>query len=233
MQEPRSEITTADPEQFLHELAELPHLPQLSAETLRTLHEQMSEEQILRYYSILGDHTSSSGSIALSPEQIIRPKNLYHASTAGDIAEFEPRERSKRSEAEPALVFGSPSQVVSSIFLVPTNDSFVKSGSYDHGRSWVYIVGDEERFRELDHGGYIYQLPESTFQVDPNLGLGLFEWTSAEPVKPQEAKHYTSGLQTMLDFGVKVYMVDQATFTRLHTENNDIEILKTLTPLSR
>jgi hypothetical protein len=227
------DIDTSSPEGFLRTLAEVSQLPRLEADTIARLREQMSQEQIVEYYTLLGNfYDERTGKLEIDPAQIMRPKALFHASQNNEIEEFEPREEKKRSADEPAQVFGTPSEAVSSMFLVPADDRFTKSGSYDNGKTWTFIIGDWENFKALDKGGWIYTLPEETFGVDPNTGLELFEWTSQVAVKPKTKKYFSSGLAAMQEYGVKVYVVDKDTFARFRSNEDDKKILETLKPLS-
>jgi hypothetical protein len=224
-------IDTSNPENFLRALAGASYLPALESNAAANLREQMSQEQIVAYYTLLESFKDpETGDLNLEAHTIIRPKALFHASSRGNITEFEPREERKRSAEEPAQVFGSPSEAVSSMFLVPADDRFIKSGSYDNAKTWTYIIGDWENFKAMDKGGYIYTLPPETFGADPNKGLGLFEWTSQSPVKPKAKKYFSSGLSAMREYGVKVYVVDQETFARFKLEQDDIKILESFEP---
>ncbi len=226
-------VETSNPESFLKTLGNASQLPKLDTGTIASLREQMSQEQIVEYYTILENFTNEEiGKLEIEPNQIIRPKALFHASQNGEIEEFQPREEKKRSADEPAQVFGSPSETVSSMFLVPADDRFIKSGSYDNGITWTFIIGDYENFKAMDKGGWIYTLPEETFNVDPNKGLGLFEWTSQKSVKPRSKKYFASGLVAMQELGVKVYVVDKETFARFLASEDQKTLLATLKPMA-
>ena len=226
-------IATSSPENFLRTMGKMERIPDLNAADAERLREEMSQQQIVEYYTFLENlRHPGTGLLDLHSHSLIRPKILFHASQKGQIKEFEPREEKKRSADEPAQIFSSPSETVSSMFLVPTNNEFIKSGSYDHGETWVYIIGDWENFKTMDKGGYIYTLPTETFGVDPNKGLGLFEWTSQQNVKPTAKKYFSSGLAAMREYGVKIYVVNQEIFSRFKLEENDIKILEALKPYS-
>lgn len=227
-------IDTSTPEAFLAGLREALVVPHLDSATVARLGEEMSVEQIAEYYSILSNFINEENEkLEIDHDQIIRPKVLFHASTSGDIEEFEPRQEKVRDASEPPQVFAAPSPVVSSLFMLPTDDTFVKSGSYDNGKTWVFIIGDMENFKTMDKGGWIYTLPAQSFDVDPDKNLGLFEWTSKIPVKPQSKKFYPSALQAMFAMGVKMYVVDKKTFARFKEENDDKKILSELQPLTQ
>lgn len=161
-----------------------------------------------------------------------KPRVLYHASRAGDIAEFEPRADKSRDEHEGPRVFAAPSRAIASLFLVDTDGSWVSSGTLEDIP--FIVISDEERFRLLDQGAYMYELSSDTFETDPEKGLQENEWTSSESVAPIDKQFIPSAVEYMLEQGVLVYFVDQETWIALQESGaGEEEFLKALTPLSR
>ncbi|MEY2665290.1 MAG: hypothetical protein RLZZ480_395 [Candidatus Parcubacteria bacterium] len=142
-----------------------------------------------------------------------KPRILYHASRNRDISLFTPRAEKQRDENEGPQIFATPSKAMASVFLVETDDSWVESGSQD-GVPFI-IISDKERFESLDSGGTIYALPSDTFDTDLEKGLRELEYTSEEPVEPIDSEEYASGLEAMLQLGVKVCFVDKETFEQI------------------
>lgn len=159
-----------------------------------------------------------------------KPPVLFHASSNTNIEVFEPRSNKVRDAKEGPKVFATPSRALASVFLIETDDSWVGSGVAD-GVPYI-IISDEERFKKLDKGGAIYSLPNATFENDPNKGLGKFEWTSAEPVKPVLKETITSALNDMLHHGVKVYFVDKDTYLKYKEVVDPADIIHTLAPFN-
>lgn len=143
-----------------------------------------------------------------------KPSVLFHASPNGNIDTFEPRAEKTRDEAEGPRVFATPSKALATMFLVDTDDSWVKSGTIS-GRPYI-IISDPERFRQLDQGSYIYHLPSDSFETDLDKGLREFEYTSTEAVQPIEKEYFPSALNAMVDHGVKVCFADQATWQAIN-----------------
>jgi len=208
----------------------LPELNKLDRERLST---EMTQEQILSYYALVNNIKDDKKREAILEEWIPRPKQLYHVSSEANIEAFEPRAIKKRHPDEPAQIFGTPSEAAASMFFV--DKEYVESGSYDGGKTWTVIIGDEEKFRQQDKGGYMYTLPPENFDVNPDRGLGLYEWTSKEKVTPTNKRHLDSGLRAMLDMGVKVYIADKETFNRFKKEPSEdhIKILEQLKPITK
>lgn len=146
---------------------------------------------------------------------------LYHASSNRDIKIFEPRQESVRDPNEGPVVFATPDPAYASCFIVKCNDSWSKLGRWGSGNGvfgpWVMVVADMERFESLDRGGKIYELPNETFETDPERGSGLAEWVSKAPVKPlPNSMIYESGFEAMIDHKVQVFFADQNTIDRMH-----------------
>ncbi len=159
-----------------------------------------------------------------------KPPVLFHASRNSNIEVFEPRQESFRDKDEGPLVFATPSRAMASIFLVEADDSWVGSGAIN-GEPYI-VISDEARYRSLDKGGVIYQLPSDTFENNPEKGLKKLEWTSKQAVVPIGKEIITSALDDMLTHGVKVYFVDNNTFQKLAEAGGPEKpgIIKNLTP---
>lgn len=158
-----------------------------------------------------------------------KPSVLYHASRNAEIDVFEPSIGKRRDELEGAQIFATPSKAMTTIFLVETDDSWTQSGSMD-GTPFM-VISDKERFSQLDTGGYIYSLPSDSFDTNLEKGLRELEYTSTEPVTPNEREFVPSALQAMLENGVNVYFVDKETWHAMQESDDDGEsILKSLAP---
>lgn len=159
-------------------------------------------------------------------DEIEKPAILYHASLVKNLDQLNPDNKTTRDENEGKVIFAGANLAEVSRFLVPTDDSWTLIATYNNIPTM--IIRDEHRFRELDKGGTIYQLPSDTFAINnpdhPN------EWTSSEPVKPLDEKiEVESALDMMIDNGVQVYFVDDATFERIkEVEDKGYIILNTL-----
>lgn len=228
--EPGEQLT---PERLIEYVRKEEALPTLDQSELQRLNDSMTQEEIIELHTTLNELDNRQRRQELLDQWIPRPKILYHRSRSGDVKTFQPRDVYKRHPDDPPLVYGGTSEAVAAMMLAPGGDSLSRSGSWDSHRTWTLIYPDTEEFRQADTGGYIYELPPDGFECDPNLGLGLAEWTSTKPVKPLgKPKHYATSIEAMLEHGVKVYPVDQATFNRFRAGNEDeVELLKTLTPL--
>lgn len=159
-----------------------------------------------------------------------KPSVLYHASSDLAVETFLPRSRKVRDPNEGPRIFATPSRAIASLFLVDSDDSWVQSGTRD-GIPEI-IISDEKRYRDLDKGGVVYQLPSDTFETDPDKGLGQNEWTSTEPVKPVDAEFVPSAIEDMLKNGVHVYFVDAEIWAAINQSPDHGEsIINTLTPL--
>lgn len=162
-----------------------------------------------------------------------KPQILFHASSDSNIAAFQPRIGKRRDENEGAQVFATPSKALSTMFIVPTNDSWTQTGSID-GEPYI-VISDKERFESLDNGGSIYLLPSDSFDTDLEKGLGELEYTSTQTVEPISSEFYPSGLQAMVEQGVLVFFVNQETFAAFSAAPADQikDFLMLLTPLSK
>ena len=153
------------------------------------------------------------------------PKILYHGSSNPNLEEIKPNP-STRDPKEGKVVFGAKDLAFATMFLVPNDDTWTAKGRFLD--KYFIIISDEKRFRELDKGGAIYAIPGDKFQCDLEKGLGRYEWTTKEPVKPIKDKTiiYKSALDAMIENGVEVYFVNKKTFEdikNIKKEANELE----------
>lgn len=163
-------------------------------------------------------------------EQKEKPSVLYIAAQTSGLQELTPGEGRNRGEDEGAVIFATPNKELASIFLVEDhNDNWMQIG-YFSGVPYVAICMSKDEFLERDHGGTMYEVPSDTFNFDPNLGMGDKEWTSREPVRPISETNFPSALDAMIENGVNVYFVDQATFDAMNNaDDHGFSILLSLT----
>ncbi|MDO8686790.1 MAG: hypothetical protein Q7K11_01095 [Candidatus Berkelbacteria bacterium] len=146
-----------------------------------------------------------------SPEKKERPPFLYHGSQHKGLEEVEPRKKTSRDPEEGELVFATQDLAIATIFMTKAHRS---SGAFGDV-TYVSIIEPREGFIKNDNGGHIYVLPSDTFICDPNKGLGVYEWTSKEKVKPVRKIEYLSTLDAMIENGVQVYFIDEETFEKI------------------
>lgn len=160
-------------------------------------------------------------------EKLEKPPVLYHASAATDIKEVIPQRKTARRDDEGPVVFGAKDLAFATMFIVRADDSWTLKGI--HGGVYYTVISDEERFRNLDKGGPVYELPNDSFECDRNIGMREYEWQSKDPVKPLAEKNYPSGLGAMIENGVQVYFVDKDTLEKIReTKWKNLEILRGL-----
>lgn len=149
-----------------------------------------------------------------SPEKKEKPEFFYHGSPH-IIEELEPRTKPHREKEEGNLVFATSEIADAVMFLYKTalTGHFLVDGKKV---AYAVIVEDREEFLKKDKGGHIHILPGDTFEPSPHKGMSN-EWVSKEGVKPSEVLEYDSALNTMLEFSVQVYFVDEATLQQIRT----------------
>ena len=149
-----------------------------------------------------------------------KPEVLYHASRTSGIKEFVPNRGNYRDEDEGAVIFSTPNKALASAFLVEGHgDHWMQIGFYGD-IPVVVINADREEFIKNDKGGVMYAFPSTTFDYNPNKGMGDKEWTSRESVKPLSEVQYPSALNAMMENGVQVYFVDKKNFNEINNSDN-------------
>jgi hypothetical protein len=157
-----------------------------------------------------------------------KPEKLYHASSNRSIEKFVPRSQKVRDAREDPRIFATSDKGMSTVCMVGTDDSWTHSGAID-GVPYI-IISDKERFTQLDKGGAIYHLPNSTFENDPEKGLRELEWTSKVSVNPIGKEEHESALDAMVNHCVQVYFVDAETFSRINSAHDGgLSTLRSLT----
>jgi len=146
-----------------------------------------------------------------SPERKEKPPFLYHGSPHKDIEAIEPRKETHRDPEEGELVFATQDLAMATIFMTKACRG---SGAFGEVL-YAYIIESREEFIKNDNGGHIYVLPSDTFACDPNKGLGVYEWTSKEKVKPVKKIEFPSTLDAMIENGVQVYFIDEETHKKI------------------
>ncbi len=155
-----------------------------------------------------------------------KPSILYHASSNRDIEIFEPRNEHVRDASEGPVVFATPYIESAACFIVKTDDSWTQKSAFNDVQTM--IISDKKRFRDIDKGGAIYELPSDNF-VNEIRGGASDEWTSRESIKPIDKIVFDSGREAMLKYGVQVYFVDKSTFKKItNADDHGISILRTL-----
>jgi hypothetical protein len=134
-------------------------------------------------------------------------KNFYHGSPNSDLEELEPRPVSFLEDKQ-ELLFACPDIAGATLFLTRIYDDISKKG-YSHDGYYI-VIGDKEKFLEMDKGGTVYVLPDASFTTDERF-WGR-EWGSKEKLKPIHKIHFGSSLRAMIENGVKVYFTDPETF---------------------
>jgi hypothetical protein len=162
-----------------------------------------------------------------------KPKVVYHGSANLGIEEVEPRAKRIRDNAEGRVVFAAESKAFASTFLGPRFDDRLSSrGSYNG--VYYILIADEEKYRQEDGGGVIYELPGDKFEHDANKGMKT-EWLTKEPVVPIGQQRYDSAVVAMIENGVQVYFADKETLDRLNVAikeapDHGLSVLKNLKP---
>lgn len=143
---------------------------------------------------------------------------LFYGSMHNEIEVLEPQSKNIRDKNEGPVIFATPSIKLASSFLFRWDDSWVHccvstNNLPKNEYRVIMVISDKERFLESDKGGSIYLLPSKNFEFDPLKGLGKYEYTSKEHVKPFAKLYFSSAMEAMKNFGVEVYFVSKKQFS--------------------
>lgn len=147
----------------------------------------------------------------------MKPKVLYHGSPNIDIDVLEPREESPGHAVPGKYVFASQHKELAAMFLAPKVAPMQIS---QFGEEYILIANcTEQAYKNADKGGTIYALPAATFQKGAT-DMPDVEWFSSKPVRSSNKETYTSSLDAMHKCNVRVYFVDDATYTAVQTADD-------------
>ena len=182
------------------------------------------EEQRTQYKSINPITFFKSKNIKiLTPKNdtFIKPKLMFHASTNRNIEIFQPRATHVRDRKEGPVIFATPHIGFASMWLAGWHGKWVNSGSFDRG-PFYFVCSNKEKFINEDNGGAIYVLDANKFYYDleKNASSSLTEWVCKEEIEPLYKLEFESALETMINFGVQVFFVDQKTFDKIRTSDD-------------
>ena len=74
------------------------------------------------------------------------------------------------------------------------------------------VISDKSRFIKTDSDGAIYLLPINKFQFDKDKGLGRYECVNKEKIIPYTKLEFSSALEAMKKFGVKICFATKEQF---------------------
>ena len=175
------------------------------------------------------EHFELKQEVLYARETWIKPKVLFHGSVNRTIDEFKPRSIGVRHPKEGSVIFATPHIEYAATFMKPSHwsDVLCKIGSFGDGPIY-FICSNKEKFLKEDRGGAIYCLPSESFYFDlyfdkiskkqwltmknhEDFGP-LRDWVSKKAVKPLFKFEFASTFKTMIDLGVQVFFVDDATW---------------------
>jgi len=160
---------------------------------------------------------------------------VYHGSPNKNLTILDPLAESIRDPKNRMVVFATSSIQVASCYLFKWDNSWVQQlvlwKNNELTKFEVYmVISDYKRFKNVDAGGAIYFLPAKNFNFNhsnnyDNNGLGIYESTSSETIIPFTKMYFSSAMDAMKTFKVKVYFINKHQFklyTRLSiTEKNN------------
>ena len=152
---------------------------------------------------------------------------LYHASPRQGLHVLKPYGVSKRDPDDPPRVYAARKEVVASMFMMrDMNDDWSKKGSWDRGKTWWAIIGDENRFRYIEkEGGSIYSVSEEGFFHDL-IGLGRNELYIMSDVQVVKEEQWESALDAMLHYGVNVLFVSKQVFLEIRRPDDQWALIE-------
>lgn len=139
---------------------------------------------------------------------------LYHGSSNKNINILFPV---KDNVEEEPVVFATQSLKLASCFMIKWNDSWANltiSRDYIDQSKFdvIFVISDKLKFYEEDQGGSICVVPSHNFKFDRNKGLGVYEWTNPNCVKPLLQFDFDLALEAMKTLGVKVRFINSEQF---------------------
>ena len=155
-----------------------------------------------------------------------KPEKLYHGGSNKIEGALNPVLKQGLPDHihEKPSVFATARIDVAALFMFPP-DALASIG-FEQDIAYICIWGMPEDFIKKDNGGFIYVLPNGTFE---QIGKE-YEWQSFVPVLPVEVQEFNSVIQGTMDCGAQVYFInDDALFDKIKADvNNRTPILREL-----
>lgn len=153
---------------------------------------------------------------------------FFHGSPAQGLSILEPRNRTKRRTDDPPRIYVVRRPLLAAGFMVnELTDEWSRSGSWDDRKTWWSVIGDEERFRELERkGGSLYTVPTDGFTYNPDIGLGDEELYAITPVPVLHEEQWDSALAAMLYYGLNVLFVPKDQFAAFCVHPDQWELMQ-------
>lgn len=132
-------------------------------------------------------------------------KFVYHGSTAGDIAEFEPRKRYTPGDLDvPPRVYATPNPAFAAEHSFPWSSEEGIDVIFDDDQT-VLVVPEKHKNR-LDQKVYVYKIDGSKFTLTKEEGTGE-TFHCDEHVSPKEARSFESVTSAIEYFGGRVDII--------------------------
>lgn len=157
--------------------------------------------------------------------RIEKPPVLYHGSGNRNIEIFEPRKNVRQKDGEEKeFVFATDSLAKALPYMFKNEDGRMNySSGVRNGVVRAVFSMSEEKLREIDMGGAVYELPSEEFHE----GDG-YEWASENPIKALNKIEFDSTVDAMIESGVKVYCLSQKDYENYSVLNSGQEIFSFL-----
>jgi hypothetical protein len=141
-----------------------------------------------------------------------KPKKLFHGSGTNNLTILEPRAINTRKKQEGEVVFAAQDFALACMFMSPrADDSWKRLWRID--TTYYIVFSDEQRFRENDKGGSVYEVPLEKFELIQESNDT--EWVSKSSVKVLKEYCFDSTLKALIDNNVQVYFVDKELFEEI------------------
>jgi len=152
-------------------------------------------------------------------DTLIKPKVLFCGSNRQDLTKITPCVEHMSGGAEGAGVYATPHIDLAAVWMLrrPHNEWALVSG--DLG-PFIFVCNVDHpeavQVTKERYGGSIYVVPSQDFYASKaSIHTGLNKWRTPTDVEPIHRFDFDSVLEAMIDFGVQVYLVDEATFQKV------------------
>lgn len=141
----------------------------------------------------------------------MKPKILYHGSWNKEIEEFEPR--IAQQDPEPRVY--ASHDVLTALLFMPKYNGYMSVGDFGtetERRHYIIFTESKEKVLNQDGGGAVYSLPSETFEKNPLVNGGEWEWYSTVPVKPVDKQVFNSWIHEFKKRGISIFFFEEPKF---------------------